>query len=128
MIRVFYLKTMNLLLQLKKKQIFNRYLNCVWIIKYQKRELPHMHLLLFLHSKDRFLNVARVDEIVFVEFLVSKLNFIKEFTNVVQFVMTHGFCDIHNFTILYINKNVNENFVICSKRYSRSFTNETLML
>ena len=56
-----------------------------------------MHLLLFLHLKDRFLNVARVNKIIFVEFFNFKLNFTKKLTNIIRFIMTHDLCDVYNF-------------------------------
>lgn len=50
--RVFHLKVQFLLADLKKHQIFGRYAGSVYTIEYQKRGLPHMHLLLFLHPED----------------------------------------------------------------------------
>ena len=49
--RVFHLKQKDLLAQIRHAQIFGRFLGCVWTIEYQKRGLPHMHLLLFLHPR-----------------------------------------------------------------------------
>jgi len=62
--RIFHLKQRNVLYQLRKDQIFGKFLGIVWTIEYQKRGLPHMYLLLFLHSEDRFLTPERIDEIV----------------------------------------------------------------
>ena len=45
---VFNLKARHFLNDLKKKNIFGRYKGLVRTIEYQKRDLPHMHLLLFL--------------------------------------------------------------------------------
>ena len=52
-VRVFHIKVRELLQDLRQRQIFGRFLGCVWTIKYQKRGLPHLHLLLFLHPNDR---------------------------------------------------------------------------
>jgi len=65
--RVFHLKQWDLLSQLQKEQIFGRFLGMVWTIEYQKRGLPHMHLLLFLHAEDWFLTPERIDEIICAE-------------------------------------------------------------
>ena len=60
---VFHLKVQFLLNDLKKTQVFGQYTGSVYTIEYQKHELPHMHLLLFLHPKDRaqFQNVESID-------------------------------------------------------------------
>lgn len=50
---VFHMKLNHLLHDLKRKQIFGRYCGSVWTIEYQKRGLPHPHLLLFLDPYDR---------------------------------------------------------------------------
>ena len=54
--RVFHLKLTDLLQQLKHACIFGHYQGCVWTVEYQKRGLRHMHLLLFLHPEDHFLD------------------------------------------------------------------------
>ena len=62
-VRVFHIKVRELLQDLRRRQIFGRFLGCVWTIKYQKQGLPHLHLLLFLHPDDRerYLDPANVD-------------------------------------------------------------------
>ena len=56
-----------MLKEIKTKDILGRYLGCVWTIEYQKRGLPHMHLLLFLHLENRFLSAERINEIISAE-------------------------------------------------------------
>ena len=58
------MKQQQLLKELKHKQIFGRYLGSVWTIEYQKRGLPHMHLLLFLHPEDRFLCAEKINQVI----------------------------------------------------------------
>ena len=47
---VFYLRLRGLMDQIKNKQVFGSLLGWVWTIEYQKRGLPHLHLLLFLKT------------------------------------------------------------------------------
>ena len=54
-VRVFHMKVKSFLYEIKKKNIFGAYEGCVWTIEYQKRGLPHMHLLLFLQKNGQFL-------------------------------------------------------------------------
>ena len=65
--RVFYLKQQELLKDLKKNQVFGEFLGCVWTIEYQKRGLPHMHLLLFLKTDTTFLTAENIDRIISAE-------------------------------------------------------------
>ena len=64
---VFHLKQKDLLAQIRHTPVFGRLLDCVWTIEYQKRGLPHMHLLLFLHPEDRFLTPEHIEEIICAE-------------------------------------------------------------
>jgi hypothetical protein len=47
-----------------KNGIFGRTAAMVYIIEFQKRGLPHMHLLVFLHQEDKIRNAADVDSVV----------------------------------------------------------------
>ncbi|POS81647.1 hypothetical protein EPUL_006338, partial [Erysiphe pulchra] len=49
---VFRLKLNAFLHDIKKRQIFGRCIGCIHVIEYQKRGLPHAHILLFLHEDD----------------------------------------------------------------------------
>ncbi|RMZ76301.1 hypothetical protein DV736_g6706, partial [Chaetothyriales sp. CBS 134916] len=64
--RVFHLKVKHLLHDLKYEQIFGQYCASVWTIEYQKRGLPHLHLLLFLDpsDRDRLLDPAVIDRFI----------------------------------------------------------------
>ncbi|KAJ5900216.1 uncharacterized protein N7473_004286 [Penicillium subrubescens] len=65
--RVFDLKKKDLLLQLCRKGIFGPSTGRFWTIEYQKRSLPHCHLLLFLGNSDQFHNPSMIDEVVCAE-------------------------------------------------------------
>lgn len=58
---VLSLKVRQLLKLLKYEHIFGRYCGCVWTIEYQKRGLPHLHLLLFLDTESQLLDPDRID-------------------------------------------------------------------
>jgi hypothetical protein len=64
--RVFRLKGFELLMDVKNG-VFGRHLGHVYTIEYQKRGLPHLHLLLFLHPDDKFITPEQVDEVVSAE-------------------------------------------------------------
>ncbi|KAG1487529.1 hypothetical protein G6F50_012747 [Rhizopus delemar] len=61
--RVFNLKLREFLHDLKKKKIFGDYKGLIRTIEYQKRGLPHCHLLLFLEGDDSvFRDPEKIDE------------------------------------------------------------------
>ena len=66
--RVFHLKSKALLNDLIKGGYLERVLAYVYTIEFQKRGLPHMHLLLFMHPDSRPREPAEVDEIISAEF------------------------------------------------------------
>ena len=92
--RVFHLKQQQLLQEIKKKNIFGRYLGCVCTIEYQKRGLPHMHLLLFLDPTDRFLSMDRIDQIISAEIPVATNTITTTLKDIVTTAMLHGPCEI----------------------------------
>jgi hypothetical protein len=64
--RVFRLKVKELLADLKGG-LFGPYQAHVYTIEYQKRGLPHMHILLWLTPAAQFLTPERIDEVVCAE-------------------------------------------------------------
>ena len=64
----------NFLHDVKNRRIFKKCHEWIYIIEYQKRELFHMHILLFLKYRNEFLNFEMIDQIVCAKFSNSKLN------------------------------------------------------
>jgi len=62
-----------------------------------------MHLLLFLHSEDHFLNMIHIDEIIFTEFSNSEQNSVSELINIVQFIMIYDLYNVYILITLYIS-------------------------
>ena len=96
--RVFHMKLKHLLHDLKKKHIFGHYRGSVWTIEYQKRGLPHMHLLLFLYpyDRDRLLDSAVVNRFVCAELPRPEDDPDGVFTNIIKRMTVHGPCCPHN--------------------------------
>ena len=90
------MKQQQLLKELKHDMIFGWYLGCVWTIEYQKRGLPHMHLLLFLHTDDHFMTAERINKIVCAEIPDASIDPTGELTAIIQSAMVHGPCGIAN--------------------------------
>ena len=122
-VRVFYLKVKSLLHEVKKNNIFGKYEGCVWTIEYQKRGLPHMHLLLFLHPDDEFLTVERINEVICAE--LPSLDTQPELYNVVTTTMLHGPCGMDNPQAPCMVSKYPGAIPYCSKRFPRAFQVET---
>ena len=88
--RVFNLKLREFLHDLKKKKIFGDYKGLIRTIEYQKRGLPHCHLLLFLEGDDSvFRDPEKIDEVICAE-LPSDDD--PELLDLVSGQMMHGPC------------------------------------
>ncbi|XP_050279142.1 uncharacterized protein LOC126720581 [Quercus robur] len=62
--RVFKIKLDQLLNDLKHGQHFGRVIAVVYTVEYQKRGLPHVHILLFLHNDDKHPIAAEIDKCI----------------------------------------------------------------
>ncbi|XP_074277057.1 uncharacterized protein LOC141600710 [Silene latifolia] len=65
--RVFKIKLDELIRDLKDRHIFGKVRAVVYTIEFQKRGLPHAHILLFLHREYKFPEAADVDKIISAE-------------------------------------------------------------
>ena len=122
--RVFQLKKKEMLRLIKSENIFGRFRGDVYTIEYQKRGLPHMHLLIFLHSADQFLEASQIDEVICAELPTAETDPNGELTRIVTSVMLHGPCGDVNFYSLCMNS-AQDGPPKCTKRYPRNFLEET---
>jgi len=66
--RVFHLKFKSFLADITETEIFGRTVGYVYTIEYQKRGLPHVHLILFLHHSARLTTPEAVNNCISTEF------------------------------------------------------------
>src|SRR5436190_23119764 len=67
--RVFHMKLQELLLDLCEKHCLGKVATFVYVIEFQKRGLPHSHILLILSQDSKFRTVEDYDSIVSAEIL-----------------------------------------------------------
>ena len=125
--RVFHMKQQLLLRELKESQIFGRYKGAVWTIEYQKRGLPHMHLLLFLHPDDNFHTTERIDQIISAELPLPTSPYANELLDIIGGSMTHGPCGRDFPRAPCMVATSLGSLPACSKHYPREFQSETLL-
>jgi len=63
-VHVFHQKLQELLKDLYDKHYFSKIIAYVYIIEFQKRDLPHAHILLILVSKDKIRSTMHYDTII----------------------------------------------------------------
>nr|CAD2187437.1 unnamed protein product [Meloidogyne enterolobii] len=88
--RVFNLKKRYLLELILNKQIFGEVIGYCWVVEYQKRGLPHVHLLLTLAQKDKWRNSTDIDKFIKAEIPDKKTDI--ELFEIVTNFMLHGPC------------------------------------
>ena len=112
--RVFHAKQQALL-----KKIHNGYFGqvagFVYTIEYQKRGLPHMHLLVFLEEQDKIQTVEQIDAVISAQ--IPELNLHPQLHSVVTQYMLHGPCSPQR----CIENNV------CKKRFPKAYTPHTII-
>ena len=89
----------------------------MYTIEFQIRGLPHAHILLFLHPKDKCPTPAHIDSIIKAEILNSCTDPVAY--EAVKLYMIHGPCGLANMSSpCMINSK-------CSKHFPKSFYTET---
>jgi len=115
--RVFKMKLKAILDMILKKHIFGKVNAHMYVIEFQKRGLPHAHLLIILESQDKPKTINDINQIVSSEIPdpISQPQLYKTVTS----SMNHGLCGMLN---------PNAKCMIdgkCSKNYPKCFQDET---
>jgi len=117
--RVFKLKLSSLLDDIIKKEVFGKVIAKVHVIEFQKRGLPHAHILITLQTECKPRTPAIVDKIVCAE--IPDLNTHPRLHSIVIKNMIHGPCGTKNSrSPCMVNGK-------CSKKFPKKFQSETLI-
>ena len=115
--RVFRLKLQALLKLITEKCVFGRPVAHLYVVEFQKRGLPHAHILVILKASDKPRNPADYDRIVCAE-LPDKTQF-PELHETVTSCMLHGPCGSNNPNAPCMKDGK------CSKNYPKPFAETT---
>jgi Helitron helicase-like domain at N-terminus len=93
--RIFRLKLKALMQDLTMNDLFGKCIAFAYTIEFQKRGLPHAHILLTLQREDKFTTASRIDQFMSAE-IPSELENPRLLREIVLRCMMHGPCGTHN--------------------------------
>lgn len=117
--RVFYAKLHLLLDDLLKKHVLGIVVADVHVIEFQKRGLPHAHILLILREADKIRDPTAVDSIVCAE--IPDPHQEPELHTIIAQSMIHGPCGQMNLLCPCMDGDK------CSKNFPKEFSDETIL-
>ncbi|XP_058789684.1 uncharacterized protein LOC131663341 [Phymastichus coffea] len=112
--RIFHLKKERIIDLIVKKKFFGEVAAYVYVIEFQKRGLPHMHLLITLANGYKWTTPEIVDKFISAEFPIKENN--PQLYDIILKHMVHGPCGD------WCMENDK-----CSKNFPKSFQDETTM-
>ncbi|XP_058779305.1 uncharacterized protein LOC131653232 [Vicia villosa] len=117
--RVFKIKLDELLFDLTKKHVLGRVVAYIYTTEFQKRGLPHAHILLFMHPQSKYPTPDDINNIISAE-IPSKEDDV-ELYNLVKRHMIHGPCGLANM-LSPCMKNAK-----CSKFFPKKWQSQTIV-
>jgi PIF1-like helicase/Helitron helicase-like domain at N-terminus len=115
--RVFHLKVKELMDDIYKQGVLGRAVAHVWTTEFQKRGLPHVHLIIFLHPDSKLSTPEEIDSLLSAEFPDEDED--PELLELVKTFMVHTPCGPHrpNAPCMHNGK--------CSKSFPKPFRDHT---
>ena len=120
--RVFHIKLQSLLDDLTKAMVLGRVVAWTYVVEFQKRGLPHAHILLIVHSDDRPRTPADIDARTCAELPLNADGNQRELQEIVARCMLHGPCGARNPAAPCMQADG------CKAHYPKEFRDETCVL
>jgi hypothetical protein len=117
--RVFHRQLQELLKDILKKNVLGKVSAYVYVVEFQKRGLPHCHMLLILDDESKLREPADVDTVVSAE--IPNPTTQPELAEVVKSTMIHGPCGILNPQSVCMADGM------CAKQFPKEFQANTSM-
>ncbi|XP_038701878.1 uncharacterized protein LOC119998611 [Tripterygium wilfordii] len=115
--RVFQIKLHELMNDIKKNKHFGRTIAVLYTIEFQKRGLPHAHILVFLHPDDKCPTTTHIDKIISAEIPNNSQDC--QGYLAVQNYMIHGPCGVLNPNAPCMKEKK------CAKHFPKKYYSET---
>ena len=123
--QVFHEKIKTLLQNFKTQ--YNQYLDIIWTIKYQKRDLSHIHILLFLHQENNFLKQACVNELICAELSNLNIDLNESLRRIIESQLMHDSCNVWNSSASCMKDNLKDFERVCKKKFSKLYQIEIMI-
>jgi len=122
--RVFQLKLSSLMKDLIEKGVLGKVKAHIYVIEFQKRGLPHAHILMMLNTADVIHSVEQIDHAVSAEIPNQEAD--PQLWETVTTCMLHGPCGVENRNApcMVDGRGLDG---CCSKRYPKGFLEETIL-
>ena len=118
--RVFHLKLRQLLDKITKQDYFGKVKAHIGVIEFQKRGLPHSHVILIMDADDSYVTADRVDTLISAE--IPNPSMYPRVHNTVMRCMIHGPCGNINPNAACMEKGK------CKKGFPYEFTSQTTII
>ncbi|XP_051168410.1 uncharacterized protein LOC127286139 [Leptopilina boulardi] len=115
--RIFQQKVKELMKEIKDKEIFGPIIAFVYVIEFQKRGLPHVHIIIFLRTPIR--DAETLDKMICAEIPDETKN--PELFNIVKQFQVHGPCGKQNMSSPCMDPEKK----VCTKQYPKPLCSET---
>lgn len=87
---------------IKKKNIFSRFCEDIYIIQYQKHNFLYIHLQIFSNFASKYLKAFYIDKIIYIKLLTIETDLINKFTRIITLVILYSLCEKTHFYSIYI--------------------------
>ena len=116
--RVFRMKLKELITDIVQRNVLGKCVSHVYVIEFQKRGLPHAHILIHLDQEDKLQNGDDIDSLISAEIPDQDID--PELHDVVKSCMMHGPCGVHNQNAVCMGDDGN-----CTKNFPKQFCETT---
>ncbi|XP_013601568.1 PREDICTED: uncharacterized protein LOC106309027 [Brassica oleracea var. oleracea] len=117
--RVFKMKLDSLIFEIHNKNFFGSSRGVIYTIEFQKRGLPHAHILLWLKPRSKMPTTSDIDKVISAEIPDQATDPI--LYEIVTELMIHGPCGLANPRSPCMDKGK------CTKRFPKDFSNDTYL-
>ncbi|KAL7085980.1 hypothetical protein ACP275_14G310800 [Erythranthe tilingii] len=115
--RVFKIKLDQFIKEIKQGKVFGKVKSVMYTIEFQKRGLPHAHILIFLHPDYKYPNPEDIDKIISAE--IPDENEDPVLYSYVSSLMIHGPCGVFNPTASCMENGK------CTRHFPKKFNDRT---
>jgi hypothetical protein len=113
--------------QIRNNEIFGKVPALIYIIKYQKKGLPHVYIIIFFADGHAFSEPEIIDNLIRAELPDRILDFNRSLIEIVKQVMVHSLYKSLKSGAICMKKAYTNILLTCSKRFPKFFANKIII-